>query len=485
MKRYMTRVSVLLLAGILLSCGGGGDDSPSGGGSTATPSGGSPAAPGGGSTATPGGGGSAVPSGGGTAGGTSGTTTGGGAANNSGGSTGIASARPPVEESSAAVTLSDGWTESDPRFGWSGGSALQATAAGTTASFTFTGTSVRWIGGRSREGGIALVSVDGGPAREVDLFARPREIRTSIITLYDLGEGQHTLTIQVTGRKNPDADSSVVIVDAFEVDPPIVSHFQETDPDLLFSGSWAQADSGLPWSGCCVRTLPDPPMGGAKVAELAGAKVTLKFRGTSIRWIGYRGPNGGMARVTVDGVASVVDTYSPKVKVQEVVFAATGLTDATHTLTIEATGLKNGASTGAQVVVDAFDVTTPGRRYQEDHPNISYTGAWADGADRNVSRVWSEGASATSPQAGATATFTFTGTSVSWISCQKSSIGRAKVFIDGAFVREIDNHRRGSIEAYQRDVFRMDGLTNGTHTLTIEVVSDGPYTVVDAFDVRP
>ena len=35
-------------------------------------------------------------------------------------------------------------------------------------------------------------------------------------------------------------------------------------------------------------------------------------------------------------------------------------------------------------------------------------------------------------------------------------------------------------------VFRADGLTNGPHTLTIEVTSTGgSYVVVDAFDVHP
>ena len=41
-------------------------------------------------------------------------------------------------------------------------------------------------------------------------------------------------------------------------------------------------------------------------------------------------------------------------------------------------------------------------------------------------------------------------------------------------------------EAYQWEAFRVDGLANGPHTLTIEVIDDGgSYVVVDAFDVRP
>jgi hypothetical protein len=472
MKRYMTWVRVLLLAGMLVSCGGGGD-STSGGGSPGTTNGGNP---------------------GNTSGGNPGDNSGGNPGNDSGGGT-LPSAGARVEESdAAAVSLSAGWTQADPLYGWSGGSAMQSTTAGATVSFTFTGTSVRWIGALNRDGGIALVRVDGGQTKgvdlfEMDLFTRPREARTPVITLYDLVPGQHTLTIEVTGRKNPDANSNVVVVDAFDVEPQIVSHLQERDPDVTFSPGWADADERFHWSGCCVRTLPDPPIGGAVVTETPGGNVTLKFRGTSINWMGYRGPDAGIASVKVDGgEPTEVDLYSPNNKIQEIVFSKTGLADATHTLTIQATGRKNDASTGAKIVVDAFDVTTPGRRYQEwpdqvkDRAKFTYTGTW----EGRLSRVWSEGFALVSPHVGASVTFSFTGTSVSWIGCQKSSCGgRAKIFIDGAFEKEVNNRKPVPIEGFQHTIFRKDGLTDGPHTLRIEVTSDGPYVVVDAFDVHP
>jgi hypothetical protein len=467
MKRYMTCVGVLLLAGMLVSCGGG--DSSGGGAST---SGGNPP-----SSGDPG--------------------------NNSGGGASTApSAGLRVEESDvAAVTRSGAWTPSDSRAGWSGGAAVQSTQPGAMASFTFTGTSVRWLSSRGRDGGIALVRVDGGAAKEVDLFARPNdEFSTPAITIYGLSAGQHTLTIEVTDRRNDAARSNpkppVVVVDAFEVEPQIVSHLQEADPDLTYSGNWAQATDKLSWSGSGAFNAGEPPPG-AKVAETAGATVRLKFRGTSISWRGYRGPDAGIARVSVDGAqAKEVDTYSRDIKVQEVVFTATGLTDAPHTLTIEATGQKNAASFAAKIFVDAFDVTTPGRRYeqgdlsqpgakhfQEGDVKIDYVGSW----NHNDARVWTGGASGTSNQATATVTFSFIGTSVSWIGCEKASAGgRAKIFLDGAFVKEVSLFRPIPIEGFQRTIFRTDGLINGPHTLTIEVTStDTAYVVVDAFDVHP
>ena len=140
--------------------------------------------------------------------------------------------------------------------------------------------------------------------------------------------------------------------------------------------------------------------------------------------------------------------------------------------------------------MDAFDVVTPGRRYEEYDGSIAMSRA-APGATRhwenNPNRVWSEGRSVTSNQTGATLTFRFTGTSVSWIGCRKQSAGgRANVYIDGVRKGEVSLRETYPIEGYQMTVFRADGLAPGPHTLMIEVTSqnDGPYVVVDAFDVR-
>ena len=393
-----------------------------------------------------------------------------------------------VEESASAVTLSGAWTKSDSRSGWSGGSATQSATAGATASVTFIGTSVRWIGSRGRNMGIALVSVDGTQVREVDLFARPNdEIHTEVTTVYDLSDAKHTLTIQVTGRQNPQAQGTLVVLDAFDVQPvATVSHWQDTNPDLKFSAGWTKSiDSGF-FSGGGVSNLPELPVTAQETAA-AGASLTLPFRGTGINWVGYRGPDAGIAQVQVDGGAPTeVDLYSPTATYQPVVFAATGLADVIHTLTIQVTGRKNAASTAARVVVDAFDVMTPGRRYEEsDRTKITYAGGlWTFDND---ARVWTEGVTATSNIPGATASFTFIGTSVSWIGCEKGSAGGvANVSIDGVFVKQVKLNQSYPIEGYQMTVFRADGLSSGAHTLVIQLINtDGSYVVVDAFDVRP
>jgi hypothetical protein len=65
------------------------------------------------------------------------------------------------------------------------------------------------------------------------------------------------------------------------------------------------------------------------------------------------------------------------------------------------------------------------------------------------------------------------------------SAGIAGLFLDGVFVERINTYEPFPIEGYQHTVFRADGLTQGTHTLTIESAGNGGFIVVDAFDVRP
>jgi hypothetical protein len=398
---------------------------------------------------------------------------------------------PPVpgrfEETDAAVTLSPGWTAATPDwYARSGGSAVQSSVPLATATFRFTGTSVTLIGQRSNTSGIALVKVDGNAGVPVDLFAHNYEVNSPVYSLYGLSPGSHTLTVQVTGTQNGAAQGNLVVVDAFAVPASVVSHLQETDPAVVFTGTWIQ-DKNSAWSGAGLATDPAPPVGGAHVTESSGAKATLTFRGTEVSWLGYRGRAGGKASVSVDGGAPViVDTYSSADRIQATVYTVTGLADVTHTMTIEALGTNNGIATGSRIVVDAFDVTTPGRRYQEEDPAVTYSpGDWIF---RNLNRTWSEGSISESSTAGASVTFSFTGTSVSWIGCRKLSTGGANVYIDGALVEHVEtwlDPDSVSPEAYQTTIFRKDGLSPGPHALKIVVSDTGPYTVIDAFDVRP
>jgi hypothetical protein len=383
------------------------------------------------------------------------------------------------EESDSSVTLSSGWVNRNANdwLVWSGGTAVQSSIPGASATFTFTGTSVTWIGMRSVDSGQARVLMDGALVQTVELFARRDESQSRVFSVRGLPNGTHTMRIEVAGTKHPDSQGVMVVVDAFEVPAPVVSHMQDTDPDMSYSAGWTGGDVSKPWSG-----------GSATMSSTAGAQATFPFTGTEISVIGYRGPEAGVARFAVDGVSQDVDLFDWGPHLQGSVFAITGLSNSNHTLTITVTGNKNPNATGTLVVVDAFDVTHPGTRFQDTDPSISYSANWIQG---NLNRSWSEGSISETDVAGATATFTFSGTTVSWIGCRKLTIGIADVFVDGVFVREIDGFQPAPIEGYQDTIFKASGLAPGTHTLTIQVTgrknpaANNGFVVIDAFDVEP
>ena len=128
--------------------------------------------------------------------------------------------------------------------------------------------------------------------------------------------------------------------------PPTVTRVEETDPSITYTGDWFPADPRA-WSG-----------GTAVYSTTAGNEATLAFTGTAVDWIGFFGPQTGIARVFLDGVLGAeVETSSPTEQVHAVVYRATSLANTSHTLTIQVTGQQNPASTGTYIVVDAFDIT--------------------------------------------------------------------------------------------------------------------------------
>jgi hypothetical protein len=385
------------------------------------------------------------------------------------------------EETDPSVSFGAGWNPDTGWFEWSGGSAMETMTPGARATFTFTGTSVTWFGMRGLDSGIARVFIDGALVSEVDLFARSYEVHVPVFVARNLANGSHTLMIEATGLKNTDSEAgmspyALVVVDAFEVPTQVVSQLQDAGSAMTYTAGWTQGDTSKSWSGWY-----------AAVSSTPGARATLPFKGASISWIGFRGPDAGIARVYLDGsLAAEVDLYNPDNRVQAIVYTSPQLADANHTLVIEATGLKNAASSGTRVVVDAFDVTKPGTRFEETDGSVTYTGSWDHG---NFNRAWSMRTIAASSVAGAQATFTFTGTAVDWIGSRKSTTGIARVYLDGAFVTQIDTYAPG--DGLQETIFSATGLAAGSHTLTIEVTgqknpaSNSAYIVVDAFDVRP
>ena len=249
-----------------------------------------------------------------------------------------------TEESSLSLTA--GWTPAEATTrAWSGGTAIVSATAAAQATFNFIGTEVRWVGLRGPQMGIAQVYLDGALHARVDAYdANESEEVTFVVT--GLAAGAHTLTIRVTGDKNPAATGSSVVVDAFDVRGRV----EDQDPSITWTGGWLRGNFFRNWSG----SAPNTAGGTAGLTRTGGEQATVRFTGTGVSWIGWRGPSNGIARVLVDGaLAATVDTYAATEEVQAVLYTAAGLSDGAHTVTVEVTGGRNPAS------IDALVTWTP------------------------------------------------------------------------------------------------------------------------------
>ena len=192
--------------------------------------------------------------------------------------------------------------------------------------------------------------------------------------------------------------------------------------------------------------------------------------------------NVGVAGVQfkVDGASlGAEDTTAP----YSVSWNTNSVPDGSHTLTAVARDAAGNTATSVAVTVTVTN-TVRTLRFEETSTAVSYLGGWNHG---NTARSWSGGTAALGFAAGHRATFSFTGTAVSWIGFKGSFAGIANVYLDGPLVATVDSY--AAEETVQAALFTASGLASGPHTLAIEATgtrnaaSVDNIVVVDAFDV--
>jgi len=122
--------------------------------------------------------------------------------------------------------------------------------------------------------------------------------------------------------------------------------------------------------------------------------------------------------------------------------------------------------------------------FEETSPVIAYSGSWS----ANQQPGHSGGGARLSMDAGSGATFTFSGTSASWVGYRDEWSGIATIRVDGVVKGTVDAY--SSPQQSQAALYSVSGLPNGRHTLTIEATgtrnraSAGSWIWVDAFVSR-
>lgn len=249
----------------------------------------------------------------------------------------------------------------------------------------------------------------------------------------------------------------------FTVTAPIT--YQDTDTSVTLNS----------WEGVIDSTAS----GGTYRASAAkGANASFKFTATGITWVTRKGPDQGIASVTIDGASrGSVDLYATSA--QSFSKSYSGLSSRTHTIVVTVTGTKNAASTGTQVAVDAFVVgfTTT----EDSSPKVTY-GSW-----KGVSSASASGGTyRVSAKKGATARLILAGERVDWITATGPSAGMASVMIDGVSMGTIDLY---APTVNWQAIESFPNLAPGTHTIVVTVLGTmnpsaaSTQVVVDAFVV--
>jgi lysozyme len=188
----------------------------------------------------------------------------------------------------------------------------------------------------------------------------------------------------------------------------------------------------------------------------SGASATYRFSGGAVTLFTVAGPPMGRGRVEIDGTpTATLDGYARRVTTR-VAHRFEHLGPGPHTLRVVALGTKRPAAGGTRVAVDAL------RWGGRTHADPRSAAAWATMANAGASG----GTYAISDVPGASTRLRFVGTGATVRTRRGPAMGRAAVWVDGAFVKVVDLHAPATAFATVRLV---SGLADRRHTVRIVV----------------
>jgi len=393
----------------------------------------------------------------------------------------------------------------------SGGSTKQVSAAGAAVTVAFDGARLDWITSKASSYGKARVIVDGGPATEVDLYSSSALFRQNVFTTGDLDSGIHTVRIEYAGSKNASSTGYTIGLDAVDVTGQLVQA-DRTAPvsSIVAPTTWQSKPTTVSLSAADDLTGVS-----AMYYRLdAGATTTytapFTVSGSAVHSVEYWAVDGvgnieasrtRMINIDADApVSSVVATASYSETATFTITAFDALSGVTGTqYRIDggtwSTGSTATVSSGGPHTLEyrsmdqagnvestrsaSFSIT---KRTEQTDSKMAWTGAWATTNHSGLSGGSFRSASTSS----AALEFAFSGTSIDWITSRNTSYGKARVFLDGSDMGEVDLY--GAF-AFKQKVWSSGPLSNGAHTLRIQVLgskntSSTGYSVgVDAFDI--
>ncbi|WP_129260043.1 glycoside hydrolase family 43 protein [Streptomyces sp. M3] len=194
----------------------------------------------------------------------------------------------------------------------------------------------------------------------------------------------------------------------------------------------------------------------------------------------FTSPDGTEDWIVYHAKTTSVNTYSNRTtRAQKFTWRADGTPDFGRPLALGATQDLPSGDPGS----GNYWINDDGR--SSGSGGVTYSGAWNSGTGCATQCFW--GDDHWSDAAGATATFTFTGTRIALLSVKDTGNGYAAVSIDGGAEQTVDLH--GPIRVGEAVQYRSPRLGYGAHTLRVRVTgqhngqSQGSFVSIDRAEV--
>ena len=262
-----------------------------------------------------------------------------------------------VDDSNSSVTYaqgtgsSNGWTLQGSTPGDFDSGEHYTNVANNTASYTFTGTSITWVTKLYPNHGYADVYIDGNDvAHNINTYSASTVYQYQAFTYVWPTSGTHTINSVDDSGVPPGSSGTYIVSDAFIVGTYTQTQVPNTSSSITYAGTtWGTYTNSNEYSGSEHNN------------SVAGSTASLTFTGTSVAWITSEWPDHGEADVYMDltDVAQNIDTYAPSATFQVEAFQESWASSGTHTIEVYVDGKHDASSTGNNVAVDEFIVTSP------------------------------------------------------------------------------------------------------------------------------
>jgi hypothetical protein len=307
---------------------------------------------------------------------------------------------------------------------------------GAQSSFTFSGDSVTVFFTKFPHMGIANVAI-GQANYTLDMYTPVGQWQVAQ-TYSGLGSGTHTITLTVSGQKNGSSSGTYMIIDAFGVGVP-------APPSALSATVVSGTQINLAWAD--------------NSSNEAGFKIERK--------VGLGGTYAEIASVGANTTS----------------YSSTGLTDGTvYYYRVRSNNTSGNSAFSDSASACNCTIKSAGI-YDGNDSSILYTGSgWFNDPNSYPSAYNSTQfyGNTTADKA----TFSFTGSSITWLHLRYFHMGIANVVIDGNNMGDIDLY--SSANLWQQST-TWSGLSQGNHTITITIAgtknssSSDYYVDIDAF----